>query len=375
MPEESDHTSLSEKLRQLICQEGPLAGDLYMRACLSDPQFGYYMGGDPFGKAGDFITAPEISQTFGELLGAWTAHYASLGKQTEAVHFVEIGPGRGVLMADALRAVRKQHSFTRNLHVHLVDISPARQQQQQQCLERYHQIPASLTWYATLKALADKLQELPTGPVFIIANELLDALPIQQWRVTDQGWQMRHVDYQNDSFIWCWGKTQPGCPALLAHRCEYPHDPTRIYEISPEIGQLIHDVSGILHTCSGAALWIDYGYTTSQAGDSLQAVKAHQFHDPLEMPGKADITAHVDFASVARQATACNLKSYKPISQGQFLQSMGIGVRLSQLVAQHPDQASQLMQAGQRLYHPQAMGTLFKVICLTSPDMVTPPGW
>lgn len=372
---------LQQKLLAEIAENGPIAGDAYMQACLADPDFGYYMGKDPFGQAGDFTTAPEISQVFGEILGGWAAYIAenflSTAAPNQPIHLIEMGPGRGTLMSDMLRIWQRHPghpALCHQLHVHLIEISPARQQQQQIKLAPQAHIAAKLSWHRDIAACRAEIERQSEGLCLFIANELIDALPIQQWRHVDQGWQMRHVTEQAGTLQWCWGDGQAACPDLLSYRDAYPVSETAIYEICPEMPEIIAGLAALLTQMPGIALLVDYGYDQSQAGDSLQALKAHQFHDPLVLPGQADITAHVDFAAIRRVAQASGIQSWPLITQGQFLQSLGINLRLQQLAQKHPQKADRLLQAGQRLYHPDAMGDLFKIQALTTPKFpVFPP--
>lgn len=369
---------LQQKILAQIAEKGPIAGDMYMQACLADPDFGYYMGKDPFGQAGDFTTAPEISQVFGEILGGWAVYIAenflANAHPDQPIHVIEMGPGRGTLMSDMLRIWQMRPALCRQLHVHMIEISPARQQQQQIKLAPQSHIASTLSWHQDLSACVADIEKQPKGLCLFIANELIDAFPIQQWRYADQGWQMRHVTEKAGKLHWCWGDGQTDSPDLLSYRDSYPVSETEIYETCPQMVPLVTGLSDLLKNMPGIALLIDYGYGESQAGDSLQALKNHEFHDPLVSPGQADITAHVDFAAIQRVAKSHSIQPFPLMSQGQFLQSLGINMRLQQLAQKHPEKADRLLQAGQRLYHPDAMGDLFKIQALTTPKFpIFPP--
>lgn len=356
MPELVD--GLADHLRALIAREGPITVERFMAETLGHPEYGYYRKGDPLGAAGDFITSPEITQVFGELIGAWCAVVWQQMGRPDPVRLVELGPGRGTLMADALRAIaRTAGEFHAALRLHLVETSPALRAKQEAALG-----PANATWHEDLRAV-------PLGPMLLVANEFFDALPIQQFVRQADGWHQRLVDTNGGGF----------CFALSPEAVTQPVDLEKngaIVEACPAGLAMARQIGRRLKAQGGAALIVDYGYAPSAAGDTLQAVRGHTFHDVLDAPGTADLTAHVDFAALARAAGRAGVKNFGPVPQGAFLSRLGLHQRIDTLAgAADPTQAAELRAAGRRLIDAKEMGTLFKVLALSGPDQPPPPGF
>ncbi|MEW6257044.1 MAG: SAM-dependent methyltransferase [Pseudomonadota bacterium] len=358
-------TALEAEIRALIAAEGPMPVSRYMALCLGHPVHGYYITRDPLGAEGDFTTAPEISQMFGELLGLWAvATWQQMGSP-ERVYLVELGPGRGTLMADALRAARLVPAFGEAVQVHLVETSPALRARQKAALA-----PLTPHWY-------DHLEEVPPGPAIVLANEFFDALPISQFVKGEGGWHERRVGLGPDGAL-VFGMDPRPTPhaAALARHVPGPHPVGAVLE---------HLESGIpallarrIAEEGGAALIIDYGPARSGLGDSLQAVRAHRYADPLEAPGEADLTAHVDFSDLARRALAEGVAAYGPLTQGDFLMRLGIVQRAERL--QQNTNASQRKAITAALARLAGrgegeMGALFKVLCLCDRTNGPPPGF
>ncbi|MBE9604679.1 SAM-dependent methyltransferase [Acetobacteraceae bacterium H6797] len=313
----------------------------------------YYAGRDPFGREGDFTTAPEISQCFGECLGLWAAvTWMSMGSPREVV-LAELGPGRGTLMADALRAIREMvPDFAAALRLHLVERSPLLRQAQAAKLGG-----AVAAWHGDIA-------DLPPGPAIILGNEFLDALPIRQFIRRGDAWMERHV--RDGAFVEL--ASEPGLPLPA----EAPEGAIAEYG---EAGRaLVAALSRRLASQGGAALFLDYGPAESGLGDSLQAVRRHEPVDPLAEPGSADITAHVDFARLAAAARETGAAAHGPLPQGLFLQSLGLTARASALAALDPRRAGEHIAAAQRLILPEGMGRLFKALAICHPDLPAPPG-
>lgn len=344
-------TDLADKLKDRIAQQGPISVADYMQACLTE----YYGQGDVFGQDGDFTTAPEISQVFGELIGLWFAVvWQSMGSPTQ-VRLVEIGPGRGTLMSDLLRAASGVPAFRAAVDVHLVETSPALRDIQRQTLG---DIP--VTWH-------DTIQSLPDGPILLVANELFDALPIEQFEKTSEGWHARHIDSDDNGLRFMIGDP-------VEHSLEAPTG--AIAEACPMGRALARSIAERLSAQGGAALIFDYGYLRSAAGDTLQALKHHEFSPVLETPGAADLTAHVDFQALAEAATEGGAHINGPTYQGSFLRRLGIEMRAANLAKKaSPEQAEHLTSGCRRLIHPDGMGTLFKVLGLSAPDLPPLPGF
>jgi SAM-dependent MidA family methyltransferase len=364
-------SGLADHLRELIAEEGPLTLERFMSLALAHPTLGYYPTRDPLGREGDFITAPEISQMFGELLGLWAAEtWVSMGAPAQ-LRLVELGPGRGTLMADALRAASVVPSFAQSIDVHLVETSPELGRAQHEQLEK---TGVPITWHAGIETL-------PPGPAIIIANEFFDALPVRHYVRGARGWHERLVGL-NDAGAFVFGLSREIEPTLSAEGPE-----GSIIEICPAGQQIISTLAQRLVTQGGAALLIDYGYVETALGETLQAMKGHAFVDPLAEPGEADLTTHVDFAALARAAAKEGALVHGPLQQGFFLSRLGIFER-AQALARRADaaQAAQIESALVRLVSTQkgvkvsqgtvdGMGELFKVLCITSPELPVPPGF
>jgi NADH dehydrogenase [ubiquinone] 1 alpha subcomplex assembly factor 7 len=360
---------LAERLRRRIEREGPLSLSDYMASVLTEPQGGYYSERDPLGEAGDFTTAPEISQMFGELLGLWAvAIWESMGRPSP-VTLIELGPGRGTLLADALRAQRLAPDFLAALRLALVEASPHLAAiQQRRLADAAPNVPAS--WYRNLG-------EVPDGPLVLIANEFFDALPIKQFQMTPRGWAERLVGLAPSQEGFAFHLGPPS--ALNAERLPRALRGGRegqIAEVSPAALSTIGEVARRVATGPGAALIVDYGPAETTPGPTLQAVRAHRHHDPLCEPGSADLTAHVDFQSLAAAARADGAEVHGPIPQGAFLARLGIAQRAERLSqSASPEVAATVAAALQRLTDPEEMGVLFKALALSPPGSAPPPGF
>jgi NADH dehydrogenase [ubiquinone] 1 alpha subcomplex assembly factor 7 len=357
-------TPLETELRRLIAIDGPLDVARYVALCLGHPLHGYYMARDPLGRAGDFVTAPEISQMFGELIGLWAAATWQAIGAPAPVRLIELGPGRGTLMADTLRAANIMPEFRAALAVHLVETSPRLVARQRDTLPG---LDIPLAWHRDLG-------EVPEGPAIVIANEFFDALPVHQAVKTPDGWHVRMVGLAGDRLAFALSPDpMPGFERVLPDALGDAPDGA-IYEwrddhVAAGLGQrLVRD--------GGAALVIDYGHTASAAGDTLQAVRGHRFADPLAEPGLADLTAHVDFAALARAAERAGARTLGPTTQAAFLHRLGIVERAERLKANATKpQAIGIDAALDRLVGQDGMGDLFKVLAITDPKLATLPGF
>ena len=361
-------TTLGRILARRIRQAGPLTVASFMAEALGHPAHGYYRTRDPLGQAGDFTTAPEISQMFGELVGLWCVELWQAMGTPAAVNLVELGPGRGTLMADALRAARLRPGFHAALRLHLVETSP----------------PLREIQAATLRAAApaltpswhDSLADVPDGPLLLVANELFDALPIHQFQRTGDGWRERVVTLAGNDETLRFGLAPAGPALALLSPAQRAAPPGAIAEASPAAIALAADIARRVTAEGGAALVIDYGPAESAAGDSLQALRRHQPADPLATPGEADLTAHVDFAALARAAREAGAAVHGPVTQGAFLSRLGIEMRAARLAQRATaSQAQDVRAALARLLGPAEMGTLFKVLAIAAPALPVPPGF
>lgn len=358
--------TLDQDLRARIRADGPLPLDAFMAEAVA----AYYARGTAFGRAGDFTTAPEVCQVFGEILGLWAVVvWQSMG-QPAPLRLVELGPGRGTLMRDALRAARAVSPFLAAADVHLVERSPALRQAQKEAIAA-EDPDRPVTWH-------DALSEVPDGPAIILGNEFLDALPIRQMEHTPDGWHWRAVDLDETTGTFTFVAGAPASATeIAALGPAFADAPVgSIAELSPAVQAAGADIAGRVATQGGAALLIDYGYAESIAGDSLQAVKAHQTVSPLTEPGGVDLTAHVDFARLAEAARAAGAAVHGPVGQGRFLSALGAEQRGRALIqAARPEQAMLIDSGVRRLIHPSEMGTLFKGIAFTHPQLPLPPGF
>jgi len=362
-----DVTPLDMEIRRRIAAAGPMPVGEFMTLCLTDRAHGYYTTRDPLGERGDFVTSPEISQIFGELIGLWMAAVWKRMGAPANVRVVELGPGRGTMMNDALRAAKVMPAFREAVVLHLVEISPLLQGEQEKTLE---QLPVPMFWHAALR-------EVPKGPCIIVANEFFDALPVNQAVKTERGWHERRIaiDAAGNLVFTVAGEPMAQFERLLPQGLRAaPVDSIfewRADTVAMEIGRRL---SGD----GGAALVIDYGHAESAAGETLQAVGRHAYADPLSAPGSIDLTAHVDFAALARPIEAMGAVSFGPIDQADFLQRLGIETRAAALKARAtPAAAAAIDTALARLtgHGRTGMGTLFKAAAYAHAKLGTPPGF
>ena len=341
----AEDSPLAAMFRRLIATTGPISVMQYM----GEANARYYASRDPLGAAGDFVTAPEISQMFGELVGLWLADIWLRAGRQEPVHYVELGPGRGTLARDALRAARK---FGLSPQVHLVEGSAVLRGLQARAVP-------DARWHDDLSTLPAK------GPLLLVANEFLDALPVRQMVRTAQGWRERMVGLEGDRFVPVVGARpmDAAVPETLRDVSE-----GAILETCPGAAATVFEVAGRLAAQGGAALFIDYGHDRLQPGSTLQAVRAHRKVDPFATPGEADLTALVDFATLAHIALSRDARWLGTVGQGAWLRALGIDARAEALCRTAPDHAAAIRSARDRLVEPEQMGTLFKVMALAAPN-------
>ncbi|OAN80591.1 methyltransferase [Sulfitobacter sp. EhC04] len=349
--------SLHDHIVARIRAEGPMRLDDYMQSCLLHPRWGYYATRDPLGAAGDFTTAPEISQMFGEVIGLSLAQKWLDDGAPAPFTLAELGPGRGTLMADILRACAQVPGFIDAAEIHLIEASDSLRQIQAQTLKA-----ARVTW-------STDIGDLPEQPLYLVANEFFDALPIRQFVREGTRWRERQVGLQDGTLALGLGPAQPQ-PALK-DRIKDTHD-GNVVEICGALSPILSQIATRIANHGGAAVIIDYG-DWHTLGDTWQAVQDHAPADPLADPGAADLTAHVDFEAIALAAAPCAYSRVTP--QGVFLERLGITQRAQQLAQALTGPAlDSHIAAHRRLTHPQEMGNLFKVIALYPPESAPPPG-
>lgn len=351
-------TALAERLKARIAATGPMTLAEYMSDCLLDPRHGYYATRDPLGAGGDFTTAPEISQMFGELIGLCLAqNWLDQGAPTPFT-LAEPGPGRGTLMADIWRATRGVPGFHRAARLHLIEASPVLRAAQRKALPG---LP--VTWH-------DMADTLPDTPLWLVANEFFDALPIRQFQRAGGQWRERVVGLREGALAM--GLSDPAPRPGLAHRLA-DTGPGDIVEICPAAAPVMAAIATRIATYGGAALIIDYGGWRS-LGDTFQALRGHAYADPLADPGAADLTAHVDFEALARAAPGLHHSALTP--QGTLLRRLGIDARAARLAQDLRGAALETHRAAHhRLTDAAEMGTLFKALALVAPGAPLPPGF
>ena len=360
-------TPLEDEIRRRIKIAGPMPVRQFMELCLSHPVHGYYTTRDPLGASGDFITSPEISQVFGELTGLWAASAWHRMGQPENVRLVELGPGRGTMMLDALRAVQVVPAFRAAIVLHLVEVSPALEARQQQAMAA---IDVPIMWHRSF-------EEVPEGPLIILANELFDALPVNQAIKQFNGWYERVVELDPDGNL-TFGISNEMIPLFdqLVPASIRDAPVGAIYEWRAD--NLPLAIARRLVREGGAALVIDYGHVQSATGDTLQAVGRHAFVSPLHTPGEVDLTAHVDFEAFALAVESMGARVSGPIEQSKFLRNLGAEKRAATLKSlASPDKAAEIDSAVKRLLGEgrTEMGKLFKVVGIAHPAVGKLPGF
>jgi len=354
-------SALENILRAHIKENGAISIATFMNMALCHPEHGYYTTRDPLGKNGDFITAPEISQIFGELLGIWCIGLWRTMGSPDKFNLIELGPGRGTLMADALRAAKTEEGFSKAVSIHLVENSPVLREKQKESLSKYNP-----TWY-------DSVEDVAPGPFIILANEFLDALPIHQFIKQGGAWHERRIGILADGSLGFFNtKLLKKMEGWIPNSVQKMEDGT-IYEYSPAAVEIAQHVNERLNRHTGAALFIDYGHAQGGAGDSFQAVYKHHPCPVLSNIGEADLTAHVNFDMLIKAALDAT-----PFfsTQGRFLARLGIEMRTDILAQSNPgDKGEAIREATERLISKDEMGDLFKVMALVHKSLPAPIGF
>ncbi len=345
---------LRPKIDRLIEQSGSIPLAQYLHLCMADPTAGYYAANDSIGKAGDFITAPEVSQMFGELLGIWVIEtWKGLGSPSPFT-LAELGPGNGTMMSDIFRAAEVCEEFLAAAELVLVETSSRLIERQRRTIKPSR----DPVW-------TDSIANIPDQPVIVLANELLDALPISQYVKKDGEWHERVVILaENDELAWALSPDKIDKRLLPGNATSESNG--SVYEISPGRELLVTRLCELIKAQTGAVLLIDYGHTTHGFGDTLQAVRAHEFVDPLANPGQADISSHVDFEALCKIVEKSGLYCPEPVTQGEFLLKLGLLERAGSLGAGLDETGrSRIKHEAERLALPDQMGNLFKVMAFT----------
>lgn len=375
--------SLESLIKEQIRAGGAITIADYMTLALSHPEYGYYMKRDPLGKEGDFTTSPEISQIFGEIIGGWLAHqWQSLGSPEE-VALVELGAGRGTLMADILRATKNVTGFHTAISVHIVEISPTLRQKQWKTLAGKHE---RIEWH-------DNMDSIPQLPLLLVANEFFDALPIRQFIRKKDGWHELMVGLMDGELAFATSESSAILPISIMPSDSMLEDlggiltnkekdewrninKEQVIETCEPAIMVVRQISEHIAKNDGAALIIDYGYTEGSKGNTLQAVRYHAYHPVLNNVGDADLTAHVDFLALIQAAQSESVNVHGVVPQGAFLMRLGAGERTTTLckISNHEQQQS-LISGLNRIASPTEMGELFKVMAITSKKITKAEGF
>jgi len=356
-------TALRDKIAGQIAAAGPIGVADYMALCLFDPEHGYYTTREPFGAAGDFTTAPEISQMFGELVAVWLYDAWTISGRLQGAVLAEIGPGRGTLMKDIVRTLHQLNpGFVRQTRFDLVETSPRLREVQRSTLA--DSLP-DFAWH-------DAVASLPDGPLFIVGNELFDAVPVRQFVRTAGGWRERVVGADETGALQFMAGAAGLDPALLPAGAATASQGA-VVEIAPVREALMETIAERIALNGGAGLFFDYGYAEPGVGDTLQALRRHEFDEVLAHPGEADLTAHVDFSRLAQAAERHGLAA-RMMTQGDFLIEMGLLQRAGSLGMGKAEAVQERLRGEvERLAGPEEMGTLFKALAILPSGLDVPP--
>ena len=351
----ADTLPLADQIAAQIRTGGPISIATYMGLCLSHPRDGYYVKGRAIGARGDFITAPEISQMFGELIGFFVVNLWQQMGEPKSFTLLELGPGRGTLMQDALRAASRADGFANALHLQLFESNAFLREEQARRLAPY-----SPYWASEIDAVSD-------DPLIVVANEFFDALPIRQYVRAGDGWHERLVGLRDGTLAF--GLAPTPIPASAAPAAVADAAAGEVLELCPAAADIMQRLARRIALQGGGLLAIDYGYPATRTGETLQAVRAHAFADPLALPGETDLSAHVDFGVLAAAARAAGLAATPLATQADLLARLGLAERARALARANPGQAEAIARAVSRLTAPDEMGTLFKALCVHSPGL------
>ncbi len=361
MGKDGQMNALGQRIAELIAAEGPLSIAQYMNLCQFDPSGGSYAARQTIGR--DFITSPEISQTFGEMLGLWVVQTWHDQGRPKDPRLCELGPGRGTLMADAVRAITAAApQFLMDAEISLVEASPTLTAAQQEKLKNSN---ANFEWYEHFD------ERLTDRPLFLIANEFFDCLPVHQFAKTERGWCERMIAIKDGTLAFALSPM----PTTLVPPDRAAAPEGGVYEVAPSAIALGEEIARAVASHGGGAVIVDYGYDGPDFGETLQVIADGRYVDVLADPGEADISAHVDFPALAKAAEDGGAAVYGPVTQCNFLADLGIGPRAEHLMISNPQKAQDIAAAVDRLVNPATMGALFKVLAIVPRVAPQPPGF
>ncbi|MEK9683228.1 MAG: SAM-dependent methyltransferase [Rhodospirillaceae bacterium] len=362
-------SQLLSELHNTIQKNGPMPISEYMSLVLGHPDFGYYMSRDPFGSKGDFVTAPEISQVFGELIGLWVGSIWQQADSPDKVRLVELGPGRGTLISDILRTSRYISGFIDAISVHLVETSPYLRRAQEKALSQYRN-SLEISWHPDFDSI-------PEGRLLIIANEFFDALPIEQMVYSKDCWLRRCIGLSSSQdLVLTECQDSEDIASYLPNSIRDRASCGQVFEICPTAIKLASKISKRLSQAGIGALIIDYGHNETASGDTLQALYQQKPVGILQHPGDSDLSAHVDFEALARATRSPKIRVSGPLFQRNFLQDIGIIQRTISLTKGADSRMrKQITEGSQRLLDPNGMGSLFRVMAITEMERPIPPGF
>lgn len=357
---------IAGRIADRIRHGGPVSVAAFMTEAMFDPREGFYATRNPIGAGEDFITAPAVSQMFGELIGLWCGQVWMDMGQPPDFQLVELGPGTGQMMSDVIRAGRAVPGFMDAAQIHLIEASPALKMVQGRTLTP---MGVEIGWL-------DRIEDIPPGPAILLGNEFLDCLPMRQAVKQKGQWHERLIGLTEagDGFCFVMGPQLGTDAGLVPERLRAAPDGTLV-ELRPGDRQVVDHLAQRFADHPGHALFIDYGPAQSEAGDTFQAVHQHQKADPLEAPGMADLTARVDFEQLAHFARSGGLDVAGPALQGDWLRAMGLEVRAAALIGQAPELKTKIARQVMRLSEPGQMGELFKVMAISAQGLPKPPGF
>ena len=347
--------NIKEKIKENIKKRGEISLSEFIDIAMNEPKYGYYIKQKPIGAKGDFITAPEISQIFGEIIGIWIKDYIQKLSLNKDLQIIDLGGGRGTLLKDISRVINNK-----NINYIFIDINSNLIEEQKKSIPNCKHFK--------------NISEIPNQPSIFVGNEFLDVFPIKQFKRKGDVFQEIFITLKNDNFIFCTKQLED--ISILKDINDYIPKEADFFEINTKIEEKISEIAKFINKNGGISIFIDYGYTNSY-GNSLQAIKKHKCVDPLIFPGESDITSHVNFSHIIYLAKKYGLNYFGPVSQRDFFLKMGAEIRLQSLKGSIKDKKDKenLENDLNRIIGKEEMGLLFKVIALSEKNKLIPEGF